>query len=197
MTGHRSFEPGVEQTLKARVQAALGLIRTKFDDRSGHGVTFTVVSPLAEGADRIVADVVLSTLQGRLEAVLPFRDEIYLEDFELESSKSEFRELLALASVVVYGPELRGRQEQDPEERNKCYEWVGRYVVDHSDVVIALWNGEAPKGTGGTAEIIRYALERSRSIVYIPTNGGEMVECFADDEVSDVFLPTGFSGRHL
>jgi hypothetical protein len=41
-------------------------------------------------------------------------------------------------------------------ETNRSYETVGRYVVRHSDVLIAIWDG-GPGGRGGTAEIVRYA----------------------------------------
>jgi hypothetical protein len=195
VTGHRTFEPGSVERLKVQVKVALGRIRTRFDQWPGHRVTFTAVSPIAEGADRLVAQAVLSTPGGRLEAVLPFKDEVYLQDFESDSSKAEFRDLVAQASLVVYGPEMQEATVQDPTERNRRYEWVGRYVVDHCDVLIALWDGEASRGTGGTAEIIRYALERSEPVVYVPTNGGELIECFADDDVDEAFLATGFAGR--
>ena len=41
---------------------------------------------------------------------------------------------------------------------NRAYESVGRFVVRHSDLLIAIWDGDHEGGgRGGTAEIVRYA----------------------------------------
>jgi hypothetical protein len=47
----------------------------------------------------------------------------------------------------------------DPEGKNRAYgyENVGRFVVRHSDVLIAIWDGMPAAGRGGTAEIVYYA----------------------------------------
>jgi len=44
---------------------------------------------------------------------------------------------------------------------------VGQYVVDHCDVLIAVWDGQPSRGRGGTAEIVQYALEQNRPIIRV------------------------------
>ena len=44
---------------------------------------------------------------------------------------------------------------------------VGQYVVDHCDVLIAVWDGQPARGRGGTAEIVQYAQEQNRPIIRV------------------------------
>jgi hypothetical protein len=70
---------------------------------------------------------------------------------------------------------LRTRRIQDEcsdpkaqaELRCDSYAQVGRYVVDHCDVLIAVWDGEPSSEHDGTAEIVQYALERRRPILRV------------------------------
>jgi hypothetical protein len=115
-------------------------------------IPFTVVSPLAEGADRLVAREALRLEGAELEAVLPLSRAEYMKDFETAESKGEFTRLEAQARKIV---EL-----SSAEAREESYERVGRYVVDHCDVLIAIWDGQESRGQGGTAEIVDYARTR-------------------------------------
>lgn len=113
-------------------------------------VGLTVVSALAEGADRLVADAGQS-LRARLEVILPLPVEEYEQDFEATSSRTRFRALLtASAHVTVVGPR---------SQRDESYLEAGKRIVDRSDVLLAIWDGQPARGTGGTAEIIDYADE--------------------------------------
>lgn len=111
----------------------------------------TVVSALAEGADRIVARAVLAA-GGRLEAVLPLPVEDYLDDFGGPPSVVEFHGLLQQAANVTVLPAS--------ESRVASYERVGRIVVQRSDVLLALWDGAPARGPGGTAEVVARARAR-------------------------------------
>jgi hypothetical protein len=121
------------------------------------------VSPLAEGADRLVAREVLNDEGSDLEAPLPLPREEYLRDFETEESRREFDSLLARAKAATELPPCSTREE--------AYEQVGRYVVDRCDVLIALWDGEGSRGRGGSAEIVEYARKRQVPLFWISTNG--------------------------
>ena len=129
---------------------------------------FTVVSPLAEGADRLVAREVLRTQDARLEAVLPFPRDEYLLDFEEAASRADFEDLLADADRVDEQP---GGPSPDPDE---AYARVGQAVVDRSDILIAIWDGRPARGHGGTAEIVDYARRQGRPVVLIPPEAGEL-----------------------
>jgi len=147
VTGHRRLPD--EEPLAEQVKQALQRIRELVPSSPHTPVLFTVISPLAEGADRLVAREVLRNDGADLEVPLPLPREEYLRDFQSDESKREFDALLSQArEVTELGPS---------ESREKAYERVGHYVVDQCDVLIALWDGEPSRGQGGTAEIVEYA----------------------------------------
>ena len=85
-------------------------------------------------------------------AVLPLPADNYEDDFATEASRDEFRTLLGRAvRHEIVGPDAGG-------SRESAYERAGHRVVDASDLLLALWDGEPSRGRGGTAEIIDYAL---------------------------------------
>ena len=135
-------------------------------------ITFSILSPLAEGADRLVARAVLGYPGARLVAVLPLVVEDYLEDFVTEESRREFQELLSPCAETVF---LRAGRIQDEsrnpdalaELRREAYAAAGRYVVDHCDLLIAVWDGKPSASRGGTAEIVRYAIQKNRPILRV------------------------------
>jgi hypothetical protein len=110
-----------------------------------------LVSPLARGSDRLAARAALA-LGYTLHVPMPFPQAEYERDFDTAEDLAEFRGLLA--QVGADWLELDG--DRGPE-MNRSYEAVGRYVVQHSDVVIAIWDGAPGGGRGGTADIVRYA----------------------------------------
>jgi hypothetical protein len=111
------------------------------------------LSPLARGADRLAAHAALS-LGYTLHVPTPFPQAEYEQDFDTPEDLAEFRALLLhagddwLALDGDHGPQM-----------NRAYEAVGRYVVRHSDVLIAIWDGKPSAGRGGTADIVRYAAQ--------------------------------------
>jgi hypothetical protein len=48
------------------------------------------------------------------------------------------------------------------ETREAAYEAVGRFILDRCDVLLAVWDGKAARGRGGTGEIV--ALARARGL---------------------------------
>ncbi|WP_348263918.1 hypothetical protein P8935_05115 [Telmatobacter sp. DSM 110680] len=141
-------------------------------DAGTTAISFRVLSPLAEGADRVVVKAVLAEPDARLDVVLPMTLEDYLEDFATEESRSEFEEFLRKCRNPV---SLRSRRIRDDrhdlgdqaEVRRDAYSKVGEFVVDHCDVLIAIWDGEASRGRGGTAETVQYALEQKRPVIRV------------------------------
>ncbi|HUC18647.1 MAG TPA: hypothetical protein VMA37_13275 [Acetobacteraceae bacterium] len=111
-------------------------------------------SPLAEGSDRIAAEVALA--EGiRLEVPLPFLVDEYEKTFT--EDVQAFRTLLAAARTEDGRPAvlaLDGNRDGDAEAG---YRAVGRFVVRNSDLLIAIWDGDHGK-PGGTGEIVRYAV---------------------------------------
>ena len=83
---------------------------------------------------------------------MPFAQAEYEKDFDTPDDFAAFRDLLAQADAGVLA--LDG---DHGLEMNRSYEAVGRYVVRQSDLVIAIWDNDAPGGVGGTGDIVRFA----------------------------------------
>jgi hypothetical protein len=144
--------------LTSEISKAIEYITQKLAVRPD--IPLTVVSALAEGADRLIADQVLTRDGARLEVVLPLAADDYLDDFESAESKADFKRLLAYDANydVVRTATL---------DRDHAYELAGRAVADRSDVMIIIWDGERSRGRGGTAEILTYVRRWRRPVVLI------------------------------
>jgi hypothetical protein len=178
VTGHRDLAD--PDALREPIREALGRLRKLVPVAPGAGLALVVVSALAEGADRLVAEEVLAAGADRLEVALPMDVEEYAEDFKTEDSKLEVRCLLARArpSDIWQAP--------DWLEREEAYERAGRYVVDRCDAIIAVWNGEKSRGRGGTAEIVGYAQEKGAPIAWVHTTGDPPVSYALENSRADV-----------
>lgn len=160
VTGHRPtrLRDADVDLLRTRVDEALTSILTSFPEAA-----ITVLSPLAEGADQIVARAALA--RGcRLACALPFTRDDYARDFATASARAEYRALLTLAEHVV---ELDGSR-TTPEERDSAYARVGVYTVDHSDSLLAIWDGQQARGNGGTGQVVDMALNAGVPVIWIP-----------------------------
>jgi hypothetical protein len=168
VTGHRNLDDG--PGLRERIGDAIGRVPGVLGFQPGHAtpITFAVVSALAEGADRIVTHEVLALEGASLDAVLPLPVEDYARDFETPESMAEFRTLLDRAVQVTVVERAASRDD--------AYEWAGREVVDRSDVLLALWDGEPARGKGGTAEVVDYARTAGVPVIWIPTTGAPILE---------------------
>jgi hypothetical protein len=195
VTGHRRLPHAKE--LAVRIDEALDVhIPGLFDSASRdliQGSTrtplaFTIVTPLAEGADRLVAEMVLKRPDAKIEVVLPLTVEDYLEDFETPASRAEFKRMVALARRPISLRETSlaadFASDEQLESRKDAYDDVGRYVVRHCDVLLALWDGEDARGRGGTAEVVAHARSVGRPVVVIRTAEPGGIEVHAGGGIS-------------
>jgi len=159
VTGHRKLND--EPVLAEKIKRTLERIKQLIPPLQNTPMVFSILSPLAEGADRLVAREVLKIPDSQLEVVLPIEKDDYLQDFDLPESKAEFEQFLSQARRIKKLPSTATRTE--------AYEQVGRYVVDHCDVLIALWDGKPAAGQGGTAEIVEYAREKECPLFWVHT----------------------------
>jgi hypothetical protein len=123
----------------------------------------SLVSPLAEGADRIAADFALKA-GFNLDVPMPFSQPAYEQDFADEVSLGEFRGFLERARSVLALPGDRGSE-------NRAYEAVGLTVLGQSDILLVIWDGGASAGRGGTTEMIQTAIQSGLPIVNVDANG--------------------------
>lgn len=174
VTGHRLNKLGSEEAARLRREAVrvIALIRDAID-RAGDArsaeaarVRLQLISPLAEGADRILAEVALA--QGaELVALLPFARQDYARDFQDAASRGTFHALLAEA-VEVVEPAAGS-----PRDRAAGYAAVGAAVVARSDMLIAIWDGEEASGAGGTAQVVAHARGTGLPVLWLPTSASD------------------------
>jgi hypothetical protein len=152
VTGHRVLMEidKIEQGIDAGIMA----IQQHFPNKA-----LTIVSALAEGADRLVAHRVLSHPGARLIAILPLERERYLLDFETESSRAEFDQLLRRAAEIVRLP--------GTESREQAYAAAGLAMLDQAEVVMAVWDGNGAQGQAGTGEIVSRARQAQTPLVWV------------------------------
>ena len=91
ITGHRDPRPEDREILEARVRAVFMEIQKRCP-----ATPLVLLSPLAEGADRLAARVVLAC-GAHLIVPLPMPQVVYEQDFQTPASLAEFRELLQRA----------------------------------------------------------------------------------------------------
>jgi hypothetical protein len=161
VTGHRKLDH--PEVLVPLVEGALRQLKELIAGSAEAAIGLVVVSSLAEGADRLVAETVLGVPESRLEVALPVPVDDYCRDFSDPDSQKQFHGLLGRASERWTAPASSSRDE--------AYEQAGKYVVDRSDVLIALWDGEPARGQGGTAAIVGYARQRQVPLVWVKTSG--------------------------
>ncbi len=126
-----------------------------------------LVSSLAEGADVLAAEAALESGL-HLSACLPFPPEVYAKDF----GEEEWRRTAALIekadSILALTDYSRGDE--------AGYEIAGQIVLGQSDILVAVWDGEAARGRGGTTQIIAEAVARHQPVIHVDATGGSEPE---------------------
>ncbi|MGD9890105.1 MAG: DUF4231 domain-containing protein [Dehalococcoidia bacterium] len=186
VAGHRPnrLQESDDSLLRANVRAALTLAaRAARDVRSQSGDAYAsgpaclrVISPLAEGADRIVAEEGLK-LGFELQCILPFDRDAYEEDFESTHSRAQYRNLLDHSTSVL---ELDGSREPGAA-RDQAYEAAGRMVLLHCDLLVVIWDREPARGRGGTAQIVDEALQRGIPTLWMDSQAPHRLAALAHE----------------
>lgn len=115
-----------------------------------------VRSSLAEGGDQLFFEAAF-VLGLAADIVLPC--EHYAMSFAGPTEKARYRELLAKAASVETLAFV--------ETCEEAFLAAGKYVVDHADLVVTLWNGKPAAGKGGTGDIVEYARSLERPIIHV------------------------------
>jgi hypothetical protein len=118
-----------------------------------------LISALAEGADQWMA-CEAEMLDYELQVVLPFDRAEYEKDFSDSSVLAEHRRLRDAATAVF---ELDGCRARSADS----YLAAGRVLLNQTDLLIALWDGKDSQRTGGTAQIVREALQRGIPTLWV------------------------------
>ncbi len=158
VTGHRDLEKEDEEVIRRELMIKLVEVKQRFPS-----ALFILISPLAEGADRIVAEVAEEVLGAKLFVPLPMESEEYKKDFTDQYSLQEYEKLLASAIKIVTLPLVEGSTPNDIRDpgvnRDKQYEQVGAFVAANCQVLIALWDGTEKDVTGSTSNVVKFKLK--------------------------------------
>jgi len=152
VTGHRDLLDSELPMIRQRVRDMFAALAADFPD-----LPFLVMTPLAEGADRLVAEVA-SELDIPVVILLPMPRELYHSDFERDS-RAEFDAMAALGELVEL-PLVSGNSAESVTNsraaRDLQYAQLGAYLAAHSHILLALWDGKPSEGAGGTGHVVQF-----------------------------------------
>ncbi len=150
VTGHRHLRESDLPDYRARVSEFFAHLERRYP-----ATPLRVISALAAGADRLVAELALERGY-ELIAPLPLEREDYERDFP--DSVAEFRTILERVPaerVFVWprpGDGNGSRWCETQAERDRQYVEVGAFVAEQCHILLAIWDGvpgeEASAGTG-------------------------------------------------
>jgi hypothetical protein len=152
VTGHR-FLAEVDK-LTTGIDEALDAIESAFPRRS-----ITVVNSLAEGADQLATRRVMARKDAGLMTILPFSQAQVRKAFQNPEDRTEFGLLLDRANEIIEIPAQASR--------NDAYVATGREILEHIDILLALWDGCAAHGRGGTGAVVHLARSRGLPIAWV------------------------------
>lgn len=112
------------------------------------------LSSLAKGADQIFARVAIS-LGIPVIAVIPVSN---YERFFDERARVEYDRLLSKSLVK----NLRWKGDDQ-----LGFFSAGKFIVENTDLLFAVWDGQKSKGLGGTGDIVDYARQLSRRVIHL------------------------------
>jgi len=145
------------------VEQAVGEVAK--NDSSGYApgvASLRAVTSLADGADRALAHAIAARPTWRLVVPMPFPQADFEGDFS-PASAVEFRDLLDTCAGRRTLFELDGRR----AAAAAAYAAATRVVVNQSDLLIVVWDGEWRGRSGGTEYAIELAARRRARVVWI------------------------------
>jgi len=155
VTGHRDVLPEDVEGAREKSRELLSTIKSAMPT-----TRISVISGLAEGADRIFAEEALA-LNISVEAVLPMPLQYYKKDFD-EASLAELHRILGKEAVrrieLPLTPGLDADDNNWPEgARNTLYANLSDDLRRRSNLLVALWDGNYKNLTGGTDDtVVKY-----------------------------------------
>jgi hypothetical protein len=188
VVGHRLDRLPADEAGRRAIASRLFAILARIRDaaRADQAARLVAVTPLAEGSDRLFAHAALA-LGYALDVPLPFAQVEYEADFGPPDGPSlaEFRSLLAEARARGVVRELAGRR----AAADAAYGAAGRAVIAGADLLVAVWDGQAAKGPGGTAETVAEAIGRGLPVIRIDSRapyGWSKLSAMADARDEDL-----------
>lgn len=145
ITGHQHIPVSAVALVEARIKSVLSAAGSS-----------CCVSSLASGADQLFAQLALD-YAATLHVVIPSRH--YETTFTSEQDRERYHALLGQAKTRELLPFDKPSEE--------AFLRAGMRVADLSDQLIAVWDGEAAVGKGGTADVVAYAQQLGKSVAIV------------------------------
>ena len=177
VVGHRSnrLPEGARTTVAIRIGEVLTLVAAEVEKaRRRYASVFVgdpilrLVSGMAEGADQMAAESAFERGY-TVAAVLPFDAETYETDFADAEAQQSFRALLARAGMILALPGQRS-------QAVRAYQDAGETILDHADILLAVWDGGPSAGSGGTTDMVEAAVSRGIPVVHIDATGAALAQ---------------------
>ena len=110
----------------------------------------------ASGADKLAIETWREAGLGPVQAVLPFLD---------DRDAALLPDDLARSAVLLDGAATRAIQRSPHLAQT-------RWLIGAADLLVAVWSGQAPRGSGGTADAVRLALEHGVPVLWVQAGEG-------------------------
>jgi hypothetical protein len=177
VTGHRNLVTSELDGIRTRVRELFEFLRSRYPDTS-----LRLMSPLAEGADQLTAEVALECGVS-LVVPLPMAVPEYLEDFAEAGAVQRFHELCEEADDVYVLS-----ADRDNMSRAERYAQLGIFQAAHCHVLLAIWDGKDSDKLGGTSQVVRF--HHDDIMPGIATKSGISQQMLINDESDLVYTIT-------
>lgn len=196
ITGHRDLNKDTFKQLSEKISIFLTDIKQKLPN-----TPIKIISGMADGADRIIVKEGLKQ-NIAIDVIQPMPDSLYQADFS-EDSWQEFKSVIADDNVTTKVLpttfiDIESAKEQGGT-RDKLYHALGQYIVEQSNLVVAIWDGVNSGLKGGTADVVLSYLqakdiyeEISNDAVKFTNNSVPVNEC----SPSVYWLPVSSEKEH-
>jgi hypothetical protein len=152
-TGHRSIaNPG----------AVAGQVAVALDDLAATNPSLLLISSIAAGADTLFVNEAARRGIPYL-LVLPFPAARFQHDF----APGEWLARSPLLEKAAHVEEISGSASDE-----EAYMDAGARIVNQSDLLVAVWDGTPTSGLGGTADVVGYARDLGKPVLWLnPVSG--------------------------
>jgi hypothetical protein len=154
VTGHRDLVASETTALRQKVREFFLDLAERYPSRR-----LRLLSPLAEGADQLVAEVAVD-LDIELVVPLPMDESDYMKDFSSRRHIENYEWLKSRASdayvleISLDQSNGTGLSGWSPQER--AYAQLGVFLAAHCHILLAIWDGKESDNPGGTGHVVRF-----------------------------------------
>lgn len=166
ITGHRLLPEGSKDGLEIALKQCIKNIIEFESNGLDYALDVVFETPIATGADTLFAEVAIGHFQGEIHLIFPFPVEEYEKDFESNLEQEKFQLLrnhprVSRTTVV---------SETMEKSRSELYLTMGKRIVEDIDYLIAIWDELDSGKTGGTSDVVAYAMKMGKNVLVINPN---------------------------